>query len=189
MALSFYRTVEPELIDVWQLGLAEHAAWCARMEEEEQLLGRAIFCRFPERSLQAQVVGIGACDPVPPGWVRVPGQQYLAPAPGLAGQSGRDWLAGLAPPLSAEEHLVPFGLWTVYETEEEIFWPGVELLDDGLYVTWEDNVWPASPFFQQVPAQDYYAALSRTTRSDVTGCRTTPGPKGTGTWMEGEDHG
>lgn len=167
-----FRSTDPLVLAFWDLCQSEHEWWLRRMVSSQKQLGRQIYRRFTGLARQEEIVGLQDLpdSAVPVGWRREPGRDFLVPADGPEGDVARAWLAGHQPPVPVERRLMAFGVAEYFTTDDEVFWPGVERLDDGLYVTWgTDTGWDGAGHFSQVPLSVYHAARERSVLSDQAG--------------------
>lgn len=164
MTVTAFRSTNEAVLILWEFSVEEQHRFTQRMLAEQHRLGRGVYRTTNGLCLREEVVGI-ADEPgmgVPPGWCTRLERDFLRPIDGPAGQPARDWLAAHQPPPAAEERLRVFGLAAVHIAGDEVFWPGVELLDDGLYITWgRDTGWTGDGFFQPIPVEEYDTARLR----------------------------
>lgn len=166
MTQTAFRSTHDAVLAMWEFSAVEHQRWTDRMLAEQRRMGRQIFRKFSGLSRREEVVGIEwqLEQDNPRGWVKTAEHDFLVPASGMAGRPAREWLAAYQPPPRADERLRPFGLEDHHISQGTVFWPGLELLDDGLYVTWGvDTGWDGGDFFERVRLSKYHTAKERST--------------------------
>lgn len=161
MTETAFRTTHPAVLAMWEFCMDECEQWIEKMLAEQDRLGRQIYRKFSGLARREEVVGIEHQPEgdIPAGWTLSAEQEFLVPIDGAEGEPAREWLRQHQPPPSAEERLAPFGLAEHHVADGRVFWPGVELLETGLYVTWGcDTGWNGSGFFDRIKLSEYHAA-------------------------------
>lgn len=172
MTMVAYRSTHPEVLRVWHDSCRQYEAFVQHMQTSQDQLGRRIFTRQDPIERRQHIVGLEHRPElgVPDGWRLWHRRHFLRPQPGPVGENARAWLADHQPPATPEDRLSRFGVATHIVRDDRVYWPGIEELDDGLYITWGvDTGWDGSGYFTRVPLSSYYAAQERAASSDQAG--------------------
>jgi hypothetical protein len=159
MTATAHESCSPQILDIWDRYITNSDRYYASMRAEQDRLGRSIYRSTTGFTRREEVIGLQDTSSEPPeGWTKLAKNDFLTPSRGRVGQRARDWLQDHQPPRSIGQLLAEFGVKEAHVSEGRVYWPGLERLAGGLYVTWGvDTGWDGGEHFDQVPLSAYYA--------------------------------